>query len=339
MSASKELTVLERILHFAAEEKDCENIIKNTLMALANETPLKAVVFLWPAHNLFFAESTLKNEETLNEIKTRLEAISEANLLKNLAVNFHSLKSDEKLKVVYWPVCFQSINTGFLALILHCGKENEFKSRSDFLTSLVDQVAFAVASSQHQYKIRQYKHETINAISAVIEALDTYTRDHSRNVANYALLLAEELHLSPAEIETIYYGALFHDIGKIGISLSILRKKGPLSDEEYEIIKEHPAKGVAILSHVTDFKEYLPIIMHHHEMFKGGGYPDGLIGEQIPFGARLVAVVDAYDAITTNRAYRKAQGCKTAIDVIVKNTPQQFDPKIVEAFVNVEKNL
>jgi len=338
MSISSELNTLEKTLHFATEEHDCEEIIKNTLKALANESPVKAAIFLWPTHHHFFVETSLDDESVISEIKTNLESkLEEASKFETNI--FFPMSCDGKLKSIFIPTCFQKNCIGLLGLVINASCENEFKEKRDFLMSLVDQAAITVAFCQSQYKIRQYKHEAINAISAVIEALDTYTRDHSRNVANYSLLLAEELHLTPKQIETVYYGALFHDIGKIGISLSILRKKGPLSDDEYEIMKEHPVKGSAILSHIADFKEYLPIILHHHEMFQGGGYPDGLTGEQIPFGARLVSIVDAYDAITTNRAYRKAQGCKTAIDVIIKNAPKQFDPKIVEAFVRVEKNL
>jgi putative nucleotidyltransferase with HDIG domain len=186
---------------------------------------------------------------------------------------------------------------------------------------------------------KQCKHEAINAMIAVIDGLDEYTCKHSKNTANYALLLAEELKLAAHDIEIIYYAALFHDIGKIGISPAILQKESALTPEEYEIIKEHPVKGAKILENFSEFIELLPIVKHHHEMFAGAGYPEGLVGDAIPFGARLIAVVDAYDAITTNRAYRKAQELRSAIDLIVQKTPEQFDPEIVEAFVRIEKNL
>jgi putative nucleotidyltransferase with HDIG domain len=186
---------------------------------------------------------------------------------------------------------------------------------------------------------KKHMHEAINAMLAVIESFDLYTLNHSKNVANYALLLAEELNLSLDAVEKIYYGAMFHDIGKIGIPLSILSKEGELSPKEYEIIKSHPLRGVTILEQFSDFKDVIEIVRHHHEHFDGSGYPVGLVGKSIPLGARLVAVVDAYDAITTNRSYRNAQVKQQAIDLIQRDTPAQFDPEIVAAFVRVAKNL
>lgn len=185
----------------------------------------------------------------------------------------------------------------------------------------------------------QHKREIVNGMIAVLEALDPYIKDHAKNVANYVLFLAEELGLSAQDIEEVYHGALFHDIGKISIPLEILRKTELLSTEEYNLVKNHPIIGAKILEKFSDFKMIAPIVLHHHEMYGGGGYPDGLVGEQIPYKARLVSLVDAYDALTTNRSYRKAQGCKNAIAVIVKNTPQQFDPEMVDAFISIEKNL
>lgn len=188
-------------------------------------------------------------------------------------------------------------------------------------------------------KLKQSQHELMNCLIAIIEALDPYTRDHSRNVANYALLLAEELNLPPAEIQMMHYAGLFHDIGKIGIAPDILKKQSALTDAEYAIIQEHPIKGANIIAQISDFAPIVTIILHHHEHMDGKGYPEGLKGEEIPLGSRLIAVVDAYDAITTNRAYRKAQGRAKALEVIKKATPDQFDPEIVQAFLKVAKNL
>lgn len=173
----------------------------------------------------------------------------------------------------------------------------------------------------------------------VIQAFDLYTHDHCQRVARYAALLAQALSCSPDTVATIYFGGLFHDLGKVGTPESILHKPDVLTSNEYAVVKEHPVKGAHILMEVPEFREIVPIVLHHHEMFGGGGYPEGLIGNDIPLGARIVAVADAYDAITTDRVYRKAADGKKAIDVIKSHTPQQFDPEIVAAFVRVEKNL
>lgn len=196
-----------------------------------------------------------------------------------------------------------------------------------------------MTSDECASKLKQTKHEIINGMIAVIQALDPYTRDHSRNVANYALSLAAELKLTQEQITQIYYGALFHDIGKIGISPDILKKQGPLTLQEYELIKDHPAKGAHIIAQFSQFHDLAPLILHHHENFDGSGYPQKLKGYDIPLGARIIAVVDAYDALTTNRPYRKAQTTVKALAEIIKNRSTQFDPEIVQAFEHVVKHF
>ena len=189
------------------------------------------------------------------------------------------------------------------------------------------------------FKVRQLRHDIVTSLVAVIHALDPYTRDHSLNVANYALVFAETLGLPPAQVQLMHYAGLFHDLGKIGISPDILRKQGALTKAEYALIKEHPTKGARIIEPLSEFASLVPIILHHHERMDGKGYPAGLAGDQIPLGARLIAIVDAYDALTTNRSYRTAQGKKRALEVLRKATPDQFDPDLMKVFLRVAKVL
>jgi len=237
-----------------------------------------------------------------------------------LKVITKSLDALTAFKVAYVSIVFCKNLLGTLSFIFSDGEEKAFIDKHRLMLPFINQFAFSIAHAACCYNVKQRRYEAINGMIAVIEALDPYTRDHSKNVANYALLLAEELKLSPQKIEEVYYGALFHDVGKVGIPLSILHKTEELTADEYEVMKEHPKKGAKILECFSDFKKIVPIVLCHHEMYGGGGYPDGIAGEKIPFEARLVAVVDAYDAITTNRAYRRAQGCKTAIEVIIKTS-------------------
>lgn len=213
------------------------------------------------------------------------------------------------------------------------------KVKHDEINLLATYLSTMLAHAQATIEIKEHYYETNKGMIAMIESLDPYLKNHSKNVANYSLLLAKELKVSPEETEQIYYAALFHDIGKVGIPLALLQKPDALTPEEFSIIKLHPEKGAYILEQFSSFKPLVPMVYHHHEMWQGGGYPDGIAGEEIPFGARLIAVVDAYDALTTNRIYRKAQQEDKAIDIIIKNTPQQFDPAIVEAFIRITKNL
>lgn len=208
-----------------------------------------------------------------------------------------------------------------------------------FLIGQYQLLAIALAWGELLFLQKRHKLEAINAMLGMLDMLDVYTLSHSKNVANYALLFAEELRCTPRETEIIYYGAMFHDLGKIGTPSALLRKDGELTPEELEMIQSHSVKGVALLQNFSDFQDMLPIIKYHHERFDGGGYPMGLCGEQIPFGARIVSIVDAYDALTNNRSYRNAQAKKQAIATIKQNASTQFDPELVEVFAKIANNL
>ena len=177
---------------------------------------------------------------------------------------------------------------------------------------------------------------TIYALAATVDAKDSYTYGHSKKVSTYAADIAEAIGYSPEDIERIRAIALLHDIGKIGIADNILNKRGSLSPEDFEPIKAHPEKGVAILKHVDSLKEYLPGVQYHHEHYDGTGYPAGLKGESIPLDARILAVADAYDAMTSQRPYRQRRATpEEAIEELKKCVGTQFDPEIVRVFVDI----
>jgi len=154
-------------------------------------------------------------------------------------------------------------------------------------------------------KMRKMYLETIRALAAAIDAKDPYTKGHSERVAETAVVLAQELNLSDREIENIEYTALLHDIGKIGIKDNILSKKGSLTDQEFDKIKEHTIMGAKIIEPVDFLKNSYKAIYHHHEKYNGKGYPDGIKEKDIPLSARIIAVADAYDAMGSDRPYRK----------------------------------
>lgn len=184
-------------------------------------------------------------------------------------------------------------------------------------------------------KMRTTYIESTNALVNAIDAKDHYTMEHSQNVANYAVALAKEIHLPDKTIETIKNAALLHDVGKIGIAQEILLKNGPLTKEEFEVMKRHPVIGVNILKDVKFLEKELPIILHHHERFDGKGYPHGLKAYEIPLGARILAVVDAYDAMTTDRPYRKALSNEIAIEELRKGAGTQFSEELIDAFIRI----
>lgn len=173
---------------------------------------------------------------------------------------------------------------------------------------------------------------SVRMLAAAIDAKDPYTRGHSERVARYSIAIGKNAGLSEKEIRDLRISALLHDVGKIGIDDRILRKPGALSDEEFEIMKQHPAKGAAIMGGVAQLIEIIPGMKYHHEKWTGGGYPDNLQGEQIPMQARIIAIADTFDAMTTNRPYQKAMDLMYVVDKIKSFAGSRFDPKVVEAF-------
>ncbi|MBI2571729.1 MAG: response regulator [Candidatus Schekmanbacteria bacterium] len=176
---------------------------------------------------------------------------------------------------------------------------------------------------------------TINSLVLALEAKDNYTEGHSRRVTYFAVLIAQQLGLAEEEIRQLELAAMLHDIGKIGISEHVLLKPGPLSREEYQHIAQHPVIGARILAPIDMLYPTLGPIRHHHERFDGRGHPDGLTGENIPLGARILMVADTYDAMTTTRPYRSARTHEEAIEELQHCSGTQFDPRIVEAFLKV----
>ena len=179
--------------------------------------------------------------------------------------------------------------------------------------------------------------ETLSSLANVIDAKDHYTNGHSFRVAAYSKGIAEELGLSPTEVERIYFAGLIHDVGKIGINEAILTKPGKLSLEEYQAIQAHSSLGGDILKGIKQFPIFEEVARNHHERFDGRGYPDKLAGERIPFCARIVTVADTFDAMTSDRSYRKALSDEVAIKELIDYKGTQFDPQMVDAFLNLIK--
>lgn len=200
------------------------------------------------------------------------------------------------------------------------GLEEKVEERTERLTEVYEHV-------QEVY-IR-----VIRTLVSAIEAKDAYTSSHSENVAKYSVIIAKEMGLSQAQIELIEKAAYLHDIGKIGIYDSVLNKPGKLTDEEFELVRQHPLKAKEILEPLDFLEVAIELIMQHHERYDGKGYPNGLKGEEISLGARIMGVADAYDAMVSGRQYRKrAFSNDDALIEIQRNKGTQFDPKVVEAF-------
>lgn len=211
----------------------------------------------------------------------------------------------------------------------------EKSDRFDQLELLVESCVKSIRQlrliKDYQENLQNAYMQTIDTLRNVVETRDKETEGHSRRVSFLATALAEEIGLREEEVDKVRLAGLFHDIGKIGVKDSVLLKQGPLNNEEYDEIKKHPAEGVGILSHFTPFEELLPIIGQHHERVDGRGYPMGLSGEEICISARLIAVADSFDAMISNRAYRKGLGIEKTMAEMERCSGTQFDPRIVDA--------
>jgi HD-GYP domain-containing protein (c-di-GMP phosphodiesterase class II) len=172
---------------------------------------------------------------------------------------------------------------------------------------------------------------SIRMLAAAIDEKDPYTRGHSGRVAKYSIIIGEYMNLDSEELDRLRISALLHDVGKIGVDDRVLKKPGKLTDEEFELMKQHPTKGANIMRPVAQLKDMLPGIELHHERMDGAGYPHGLLGDQIPMMARIIAVADTFDAITTNRPYQTAMDIQFARDRIHSLAISKFDPEVVAA--------
>jgi putative nucleotidyltransferase with HDIG domain len=174
--------------------------------------------------------------------------------------------------------------------------------------------------------------EAIESLNATVDAKDPYTAGHSARVQRIALAVAEQLGFDRDQLDAVRFGGLFHDIGKIAVPDTILTKPAKLDPDEFETIKRHPADGAEIVSHFSRLHETVPLIRHHHERWDGKGYPDGLGGEQIPIEACVVGLADAWDAMTTDRPYRRALSLEEAAAEVRRCRGEQFSPAVVDAF-------
>jgi CRP-like cAMP-binding protein len=184
-------------------------------------------------------------------------------------------------------------------------------------------------------ELRQAYLDTINALVNTLEARDPYTRGHTERVTLIAKSIAGQMKLPGKELFTIELGALLHDVGKIGVPDAILHKPGPLNREEFFQIQEHPAKGRSILSNIAYLEKAIPCVLHHHERFDGRGYPRRLSGTNIPLPGRIISVADAFDAMTSDRPYRRRMSESQALAELRRHAGRQFDPRVVGALQRV----
>ena len=278
-------------------------------------------------------------------------------IIKNHGIKEKLLQIREEMKRLRSEICVPSYFKRQLVGVLVLGKktsgEKFTQEEVDFFVALANDTSMAIANAQLienlESKVKEiaylYERErqlfvsTTIALAAAIDARDPYTHGHTERVTHYALAIAEELIEHKEDIdykslkETLHIAALLHDIGKIGVPDYILNKSDKLTHQEFEKVKEHPDIGASILNSIKELSDVIECVRYHQEWFDGKGYPGGLKGDEIPLIARIISVADAFDAITTDRPYRKKRGVEFAVEEIKSNSGTQFDPQVVEAFL------
>ena len=213
------------------------------------------------------------------------------------------------------------------------------KEDMNLADALAAHVSAGIESAQLLRKQRELLYATVTMLAQAVELRDEWTGGHTQRVTEYSYLLAQQLELPQKELHLIRIGTPLHDIGKIAIPDRILGKEGKLTFEEFEIMKTHTVRGAKILEQVADLADVVPIVRSHHERWDGGGYPDGTAGEKTPKLARIVAVADAFDAMTSDRPYRKGMPAEIAFAEVEKMRGKQFDPEIANAFLAIKQRI
>jgi len=271
------------------------------------------------------------SQRIMHDKKCKISGRTEKKILKNLS----SVRKDDLLGM---PLVSEDIMG--MIIVKRCAERASFdRSDHQLLVTLAEQAIIGIRNLQlyeEQQKI------VLGSIKSLVTLLDIrvpqeYT--HSPYFSKLVVAIGQQMHLDPKQIESLKFASLLHDAGKIDIPLQILTKTTKLTPHEYRIIKKHPVRGAQILRHLQILKPVIPMIMHHHEKYNGTGYPSRLKKEQIPQGARVMAVADAFEAMVYGRPYRERMNIAEAIKEIKKKSGKQFDPKVVEAFLKVIKKI
>ena len=235
--------------------------------------------------------------------------------------------------IICVPVKVKEKTIGVLEAVNNKEREGFDEEDLSLFTSLADQVAIALDNARLYQELEEMFFQTAESLADAIEKRDHYTGGHTKRVTTYCLGTAKYLPLKPVELKWLKISAVLHDIGKIGIDDQILRKPDRLNPEEFNQIKRHANMGAEIIDHIKQLKNIIPGVKYHHEQLDGTGYPEGLKGEKIPIIAKIVAVADTFDAMTTDRPYRKEMSIELAIKELRRISGTQLDQNVVEAFI------
>lgn len=286
----------------------------------------------------FLSSTPIKvGEGIIGSVVETKRPISVVDVRKDPRTKHMSLAKRERLAgLLAVPILQRNAPIG--AITVYTSKPRDFtQNEIDLLSTFASQASVAIENARLYAKMKDQYLSMVAALAAAIETKDAYTHGHSKNVMEYAVKIAREFELSDDEIETIRYAGLLHDIGKIGIKDVILTKQEALTAEERQELRNHPKYGAFIMEQVDFLKDIAPLTLYHHERYDGTGYPLGLRGDDIPLGARILAVADTYDSMIADRPYRKAFPYEHVVREMKKVSGTQLDPRVVDVFLSIIK--
>lgn len=260
-----------------------------------------------------------------------------SDLIQDISASNYKGSCSKIKSMIYVPIIIKNYIYGVFIM----GNHEKIEYSSGDL-KLAAAIAFllgvSIENSKLYSSLQDTFFQTVKALSETIEKRDSYTGGHVQRVMEYSIVIGKSMGLSKEELDKLKLAALMHDIGKIGIEDNILRKSYLLSDEEYWVMKKHTVYGAEIIQNIKELRGIIPGVRGHHERFDGRGYPDGLEGEDIALLGRIIAVADTFDAMITDRPYRKALTTVEAVKELEKNSGKQFDPEVVNAFIKALKS-
>jgi len=333
----KEVESMNLILQQLDQVKTSKDLF-STLVDLSGE-----VTSCDEAHFCIFTQEMTNPEIIISFVRDKDKAIADAvfiekDIIKKVAddgMPFLIRGDNGNGSVMAIPLKIRSKVFGVLSLLIRRGRGYFSEKDLYFSNFLAQKASFSIENLALYENIYENLFSTLYAFVETIEARDPYTKQHSSRVSTYAMSIARAIGCSQEEIDELNVSGNLHDIGKIGIPDSILLKPGRLTDEEYEVIKKHPVIGSNIIGHFNMWSLEEKIIRHHHERWDGKGYPDNLKQKEIPFLSRILSVSDVYDAMTSDRSYRKKMPDNVALKIIMENAGSQFDPEITDVFLRL----
>jgi putative nucleotidyltransferase with HDIG domain len=314
-SKTARLMKADKVLLLVLDEKDSTLTIHNKLGVIDSDIPKRQF------QNIQSFDHCIVHKGTVIKMDEVLAVDQHQGLRQSMSFLFD---------MFFAPLEIQGEAYGLLGVN---GEPHEFSQvELEIFCSLGSQAAIAMENANLYQRLHKTFLNTAEALAEAINSRDPYTGGHTRRVSQYVLLLATALELPEDNIESLRLAAILHDIGKIGIDDAILRKAETLTENEREKMKSHPDIGAKILGKVDEMQDVIPAVQHHHEWYDGSGYPSGLKGKSIPLLARIIAIADAFDALTTDRPYRKALDNKVAFKIMTDDAGKHFDPNLISIF-------